>query len=237
MERWAGVLPALLVGLLFIALGVPLARRRVPPNAWYGFRVARTMRNRDVWYASNAYGGWLMAWLGALTGLFAVTAAALPGMDAERAVGWSLGFMLAGSLALIGLWHRHLLTLDEPPGGAEPDLVEAPPRKLLAALFVFMGILFIGLSIPMVQRQVPPNGTYGFRTPETLGSPEVWYAANAYSGWTMIAAGAAVIVASVGLALSRKVSDRAYVPIMVAVLLLSLGISLALSFRYLATIT
>ena len=44
------------------------------------------------------------------------------------------------------------------------------------------------LAIPMALGVVPPNATYGFRTPLTLSSPDIWYRANKVSGWlTMIA--------------------------------------------------
>ena len=41
------------VGLLFVALAVPLLRRRVPPNTWYGLRVGETMADSEVWYEAN----------------------------------------------------------------------------------------------------------------------------------------------------------------------------------------
>ena len=40
-------------GLLVTALSVPLIQKRIPPNPWYGFRVRKTLENRDVWYAAN----------------------------------------------------------------------------------------------------------------------------------------------------------------------------------------
>lgn len=40
-------------GVLFMALGVPQALDRVPPNATYGFRTARTLGDPVVWYAVN----------------------------------------------------------------------------------------------------------------------------------------------------------------------------------------
>lgn len=42
-----------LAGLLFIAIGIPLALKRVPPNRWYGFRTAKTLSNQTIWYAAN----------------------------------------------------------------------------------------------------------------------------------------------------------------------------------------
>ena len=40
-------------GLLFSALGVPLAMGKVPPNPIYGFRTARTLSDPPTWYRIN----------------------------------------------------------------------------------------------------------------------------------------------------------------------------------------
>lgn len=45
------------LGALFIGLGVPLARGRVPPNDWYGCRTRATLSNEQVWYAVNRVTG------------------------------------------------------------------------------------------------------------------------------------------------------------------------------------
>lgn len=49
-------------------------------------------------------------------------------------------------------------------------------------------LLILLLSVPMILGQVPPNGVYGFRTPKTLSSPDIWYPANRAAGWFMLAA-------------------------------------------------
>lgn len=46
------------------------------------------------------------------------------------------------------------------------------------------------VSIPMVLRRVPPNPLYGFRTKLTLSNPDIWYRANAFSGWALMVAAA-----------------------------------------------
>ena len=45
------------LGVLFIAVGIPLARRIVPRNGLYGFRIPKTLRSDDVWYPANRYLG------------------------------------------------------------------------------------------------------------------------------------------------------------------------------------
>ena len=49
-------------------------------------------------------------------------------------------------------------------------------------------LLVLVLSLPMILGRVPPNSAYGFRTPKTLSSPEVWYPANRAAGWFMLTA-------------------------------------------------
>jgi uncharacterized membrane protein len=51
-------------------------------------------------------------------------------------------------------------------------------------------ILIMILSIPMIFGLVPPNRLYGFRTPKTLSSDQVWYPANRAAGIALLVAGA-----------------------------------------------
>jgi uncharacterized membrane protein len=64
-----------LLGLLLVALGWPMATRRVPPNRWYGLRVPATFADRSVWYDANAVAGRDMTGLGVV---LAVVALLLP---------------------------------------------------------------------------------------------------------------------------------------------------------------
>jgi SdpI/YfhL protein family len=46
-----------LIGVVFIAFGIPLKRCKVPPNIWYGFRTRKTLSNPEIWYAVNRVTG------------------------------------------------------------------------------------------------------------------------------------------------------------------------------------
>jgi hypothetical protein len=43
-------------------------------------------------------------------------------------------------------------------------------------------------SVPLALRLVPPNPFYGFKTRFTRSRRDVWYDANAFMGWAMLAA-------------------------------------------------
>src|SRR5688572_8540710 len=54
------------VGLLLVAGAVPLLRRRVRPNGWYGLRTPATFADEAVWYEANAGSGRDLLLLGLL---------------------------------------------------------------------------------------------------------------------------------------------------------------------------
>jgi hypothetical protein len=49
------------VGLLILALAIPLIRGRVPPNGIYGIRTKAAFASRSDWYRINSLGGRYLA--------------------------------------------------------------------------------------------------------------------------------------------------------------------------------
>ena len=49
-------------GLLFIAISIPLIKRKIKMNSLYGFRVEKAFKSEKNWYDINAYGGKQLAW-------------------------------------------------------------------------------------------------------------------------------------------------------------------------------
>ena len=54
-------------------------------------------------------------------------------------------------------------------------------------LLLICGIIAI-IAIPLILKIVPPNRLYGFRTRQTLSDLGIWYRANAFLGWLLLAA-------------------------------------------------
>jgi hypothetical protein len=63
-------------------------------------------------------------------------------------------------------------------------------------LFWLVGLLFVGLAIPLMLRKVRRNYLYGLRVPETLESEDVWIEANARSGCGLFWLGVGTILVS-----------------------------------------
>ena len=49
--------------------------------------------------------------------------------------------------------------------------------------------MLIALSVPLIYQIVPRNCFYGYRTPYTLSSDQVWYRANRICGIALLMAG------------------------------------------------
>ncbi|MFG0261717.1 MAG: SdpI family protein [Novipirellula sp. JB048] len=64
-------------------------------------------------------------------------------------------------------------------------------------LFLVVGGLLIGLSLPLIYSKVPPNPWYGFRVRRTLNDPNIWYPANVYAAWQMLWTGVIGVVVAV----------------------------------------
>jgi hypothetical protein len=94
------------------------------------------------------------------------------------------------------------------------------------AVYIVPAVVIL-LSLPMILGKVPPNRFYGFRTPKTLSSPDIWYRANRASGWYMIAASLfSLCVNTVLLLVSPDWSIRWLPALSIVPLLLSLLASL-----------
>ena len=89
-------------------------------------------------------------------------------------------------------------------------------------LFSLVGVLFIGLGIPLLRGRVRPNSWYGCRTQKTLSDEKIWYAVNRVTGRDMIIAGFMLIGSSLVIfAFGRGMNPDYATFILLAVLVLS----------------
>jgi hypothetical protein len=95
-------------GLLTASLAVPLMRRKVGPNALYGFRVRRTLEDPRVWYDANAFAGRCLFWCGIGTGLACLTLYWLPAIDPIAYAVACPTILLVGLAVGLVLSFRHL---------------------------------------------------------------------------------------------------------------------------------
>jgi hypothetical protein len=103
-------------GGLLTALSLPLIFRKVKPNPLYGFRVAQTMDNPEVWYEVNAYSGVRLLVTGLLTILSAIGVYLIPGISLDTYALICLGvvgFFLIGGLIQCVLYLKKISARDD----------------------------------------------------------------------------------------------------------------------------
>jgi uncharacterized membrane protein len=109
------------LGLLLVALGWPMAARRVPPNRWYGLRVSATFADERVWYDANAVAGRDMMVLGAVIVVVALALPRLVGLPGDTYAGVCAGILGVGSVILaVRAWRVANRLLRERRGGTGP---------------------------------------------------------------------------------------------------------------------
>jgi hypothetical protein len=96
-------LGSMLVGLavLFIALSIPLMKRKVKMNPWYGVRIPKSFESEENWYRINAYGGKRLIVWSSLPALVGIVAFFLP-LDSD-AGGTPLMAVLLAFVPLIAI--------------------------------------------------------------------------------------------------------------------------------------
>jgi len=107
---WA-VVSFIIIGLGMVALSIPMILGKVPPNAWYGFRVSLTSDNPDLWYPANAYAGRLLCIAGLVTAGAGLLMAFVPGITFD---GYALAvsaIMLVAVLVVLVLSQRYVKKL------------------------------------------------------------------------------------------------------------------------------
>jgi uncharacterized membrane protein len=91
-------------------------------------------------------------------------------------------------------------------------------NAIFTLLFVAVGLLLIGLAIPLMRRLVRPNRLYGLRVPATFADDWVWYEANARTGRDLFCVGLFQITMAILLAVVPGVTDPLNVGINAAIL-------------------
>lgn len=68
---------------------------------------------------------------------------------------------------------------------------------IFGIVYVVCGLIFIFVSIPLVQKKIPMNRRYGFRLAKSFASDENWYLINCYGGKQLIRWSVVLIFAGV----------------------------------------
>src|SRR5215469_11199091 len=95
-----------IVGFLVIALSVPLVKRKVKMNPWYGVRIPEAFKSEERWFEINQYGGRLTVWWGISIMIVASVGLLLPTNFWIIYSFSALGIILAGLVLVVALVFR-----------------------------------------------------------------------------------------------------------------------------------
>jgi hypothetical protein len=116
------MLPFIAVGVFLIAVSIPLIKRRIAPNSFYGLRVPATLADPWVWYEANVRTARDLVILGALTIVVALVLAPMRAFtDDEYAAG--CGVVLGAGAILVAVigWRRANRMLEARRQGQPPE--------------------------------------------------------------------------------------------------------------------
>lgn len=88
------------IGVLLIAIGVPLLLGKIGRNKIYGYRIPRTLSDDRIWYPVNALTGLWMIWAGLLAAVIGVLLVLL--RNREEAAQLVLGIGVPALLVCLG---------------------------------------------------------------------------------------------------------------------------------------
>lgn len=107
-ERLGVLLLMMLVGIFIMVMAIPLIRRSVKPNWFYGFRVPDTVNNPELWYPANEYAGRWLLLTGAATCVVGLVLYLIPSIDAEGIAIGIVFTMVPLVLITAAMCFRHL---------------------------------------------------------------------------------------------------------------------------------
>ncbi len=76
---------------------------------------------------------------------------------------------------------------------------------LPSVLLFLLGVLSIGVGLPLYWNKIPPNPFYGIRIPKALESEESWYTINHVGGKKIVVAGIYFIMLALILLFSPQI--------------------------------
>lgn len=88
-------------GLIFSGLSIPLIRKKVKMNAWYGIRTGETMRDETIWYKVNSIMGIYLFVFGLVISALSVYFIFYPLNEEYEMVYTLLGALIIGTILFV----------------------------------------------------------------------------------------------------------------------------------------
>lgn len=90
-----------ITGFIFSALSIPLIKKKVKMNAWYGIRTLETMRNEKIWYEVNFKMGKHLLFFGLIISGLSIYFSFFPLKDEYKMVYSLLVILILGTVIFV----------------------------------------------------------------------------------------------------------------------------------------
>lgn len=93
----------ILLGFLITILCIPLVKRKIKMNYWYGMRIPKSFKSEENWYKINEYGGKIFIYWSTLIILIGIISLFMPPLGEKRIVVLSLApfFIILATIQLV----------------------------------------------------------------------------------------------------------------------------------------
>ena len=95
-----------ITGFIFSALSIPLIKKKVKMNAWYGIRTLETMRDEKIWYEVNSKMGKYLFVFGSIISGIAIYFTFFPLVEEYEMVYSLLGILILGTIIFVKIAFR-----------------------------------------------------------------------------------------------------------------------------------
>lgn len=68
---------------------------------------------------------------------------------------------------------------------------------IIGGSFIFMALVLVLVSVPLIRRRVSMNKTYGVRLPKAFESEANWYTINRYGGIQLVLCAIGIVISGV----------------------------------------
>jgi hypothetical protein len=108
--------------------------------------------------------------------------------------------------------------------------------QTLEIIYTSGGLLLALLSLPLIAGKIKPNPFYGFRTPQTLDDPNIWYASNKYFAKLQLFVSIIITVAALGFYSLPNITVDAYALSVLGVFVAAFITAMILAWKYMKSL-
>ena len=167
---------------VFFILSILFIYGKIGPNDMVGIRIGKAVWNEENWYKVHTFSGWSMLVTSVviyvyLAILYLFKTYIFPDLDARTLYLLGFAFFFIVGVGVIPAVYN--ASMPDSHTKAETSYNFDQLKSTFAVtIYVWLCIIFIFVSVPLVLNMLEPNTSTGIRVTTTFASEENWYKAH-----------------------------------------------------------